>query len=373
MFESALYYPTIDIHNEAWLKSAALFWDRIETIVPESEERPYRRRSTRLLQDEGILFAHRVNPFSDEVRGLEQDVVKFMDTPEGKKSFIKPWGGSAVSIVNRRNRNVEDSTYNGERIREYIVDMMARTYRDFYIHVEKLPMILRDRLGLQQIEDEYVWASRGFMSFYMTLLSNRICQNNRMALLTDRVYQNNLSNRILTDGLNSVDGRRNKRNVKKGMMYQIIMDDIKVDSHTPMETIVRYKRERRHELALFRAEMDRLLAFDTEGMNEKDFEHEIQSIYLRQVLPTIDALKSTLKDARINWVTGLGTCVMTGVMPAIMGFGPDIKTNVAIGVCEGLGLALTSLPYLLKRNDYESSPYSYLIKMNKELSAYRRI
>lgn len=24
MFESALYYPTIDIHNERWLKSAAL-------------------------------------------------------------------------------------------------------------------------------------------------------------------------------------------------------------------------------------------------------------------------------------------------------------------------------------------------------------
>ena len=373
MFERALYYPTIDIHNEAWLKSAALFWDRLETIVPESEENPYRRRSTRLLQDEGILFAHRVNPYSEEVSELEQDVVKFMDTPEGKKSFIKPWGGSTVSIAKRRNWHVEDDTYYGERRREYIVDKMTRTYRDFYIHVEKLPMMLRDRLGLKETEDGYVWASRGFMSFYMTLMANRICQNNRMALLTDRVYQNNLSNRILTDGLNSVDGRRNKRNVKRGVMYQIIIDDIKVDSHTPIETIVRYKRERRHELASFRAEMDRLLAFDTDGMNEKDLEHEVQSIYLRQVLPTIDVLKSTLKDARINWVTGFGTCVMTGVMPAIMGLGADTKTNVAIGLCEGLGLALTYLPYLLKRNDCENSPYSYLIKMNKELSAFRRI
>ena len=137
MFENALYYPTIDIHNEAWLKSAALFGDRLETIVPESEENPYRRRSTRYLQDEGILFAHRVNPFSEEV-------------------------------------------------------------------------------------------------------------------------------------------------------------------------------------------------------------------------------------------IGLGTCVMTGVIPTIMGMGPDTNTNVVIGVCEGLGLALTSLPYLLKRGDYGSNPYSYLIKMNKELSAFRR-
>ena len=119
--------------------------------------------------------------------------------------------------------------------------------------------------------------------------------------------------------------------------------------------------------------MDRLLAFEADGMNEKDLEYEVQRIYMEQVLPTIDALKITLKDARINWLTGLGICVMTGVMPAIMGMGPDVKTNVAIGVCEGLGLALTSLPYLLKKNDYESSPYSYLVRMNRELSVFRRV
>ena len=99
MFESALYYPTIDIHNERWLKSAVLFWDRIETIVPESELRPYHRRCTRLLQEEGILFPRIVNPFCEEINGLEQDVIRFMDTPEGKKSFIKPWGVSAVSMA----------------------------------------------------------------------------------------------------------------------------------------------------------------------------------------------------------------------------------------------------------------------------------
>ena len=94
MFENALYYPTIDISNDAWLKTAALFLDRIETIVPESEDRPYQKMNTRMLQDEGILFAHRINPFCEEVRGIEEDVLKFVDTPEGKKSFTRPWGYS---------------------------------------------------------------------------------------------------------------------------------------------------------------------------------------------------------------------------------------------------------------------------------------
>lgn len=35
-FTKALYYPTIDILNEDWLKTAVLFWDEINTIVPES-------------------------------------------------------------------------------------------------------------------------------------------------------------------------------------------------------------------------------------------------------------------------------------------------------------------------------------------------
>ena len=32
-FTRALYYPTIDITNDEWLKTAVLFWDEINTIV----------------------------------------------------------------------------------------------------------------------------------------------------------------------------------------------------------------------------------------------------------------------------------------------------------------------------------------------------
>lgn len=368
MFESALYYPTIDIHNERWLKSAVLFWDRIETIVPESEDHPYRRRSTRVLHENEILYAHKVNPFSDEVRGIEEDVIQFMDTPEGKKSFIKPWGVSAVSMANRRYLTEEERAYNDDRRRAYLTDKMSGIYRDFYIHVEKLPMMLRERLAGHVNEDGYVWASRGFMSFYMTLLANRICQNNRLALLTDRVNQNNLSNKILIEGLAPAGLRAREQKMKRGMMYQIIMDDIKIAPNTRMETIVQYKKDRRHELALFRAEMDRLTAFDIEGMNAKDIEHEIWSIYTKQVKPAMDGVKATLKDSGINWWSGIGTCVFTGLLPAVIGFGADLKTNIAIGTSQCLGLALITVPYVRKRMEMSGSPYSYLVKMDQQLS-----
>jgi len=368
MFESALYYPTIDIHNERWLKSAVLFWDRIETIVPESEDHPYRRRSTRILQEEGFLFPRLVNPFCEEVSDLEKDVIRFMDKPEGKKSFIKPWGVSAVSMANRRYLTEEERAYNDDRRRAYLTDKMSGIYRDFYIHVEKLPMMLRERLAGHVNEDGYVWASKGFMSFYMTLLANRICQNKRLALLTDRVNQNNLSNKILIEGLSPAGQRTREQKMKRGMMYQIIMDDIMIAPNTRMEAIVQYKKDRRHELALFRAEMDRLMAFDIEGMNAKDIEHEIWSIYTKQVKPAMDGVKATLKDSGINWWSGIGTCVFTGLLPAVIGFGADLKTNIAIGTSQCLGLALTTVPYVRKRMEMSGSPYSYLVKMDQQLS-----
>ena len=368
MFEKALYYPTIDIHDERWLKSAVLFWDRIETIVPESEDHPYKRRSTRILQEEGFLFPRIVNPFCEEVSGIEQDVIRFMDTPEGKKSFIKPLGVSTVSMANRRYLTEEDRVYNDDKIREYLTVKMSGIYRDFYIHVEKLPMMLRERLAGHVNEDGYVWASKGFMSFYMTLLANRICQNKRLALLTDRVNQNNLSNKILIEGLSPAGQRTREQKMKRGMMYQIIMDDIMIAPNTRMEAIVQYKKDRRHELALFRAEMDRLMAFDIEGKNAKDIEHEIRSIYTKQVKPAMDGVKATLKDARISWRSSFGACVFTGLLPAVFGFGADIRTNIAIGASECIGLALTTVPYVRKRMELSGSPYSYLMKMDKQLS-----
>lgn len=370
MFENALYYPTIDIGNDAWLKTAALFWDRIETIVPESEDRPYQKRNTRMLQDEGILFAHRINPFCEEVRGIEEDVLKFVNTPEGKKSFTRPWGYSRAN-----GRHGEDSHADAMRqtYREHQEKRLRERYKDFYIHVEKLPMILRERLDIEEDEDGYVWASRGFMSFYMTLLANRICQNNRLSLLTDRVNQNNLSNKILTEGLLPSGKKVSEKLIKRGMIYQVVMDDIKIDSHTPMETIVKYKRHRCYELDAFRREMDRLTAFDADGMNVKDLEHEIRNIYMSQIVPSMDTVKATLNDARINWVTSLGGCVFTGILPAILAMGADVKTNLAIAACEGIGLAIYSVPYIMKKSDFDGSPYSYLIKLNKELSvAWRR-
>lgn len=54
-YTKALYYPTIDIEDDEWIKNAVLFWDEINTIVPESMQNPYQNVDSKFLFDEGIL------------------------------------------------------------------------------------------------------------------------------------------------------------------------------------------------------------------------------------------------------------------------------------------------------------------------------
>ena len=35
VFKDALYYPFIDVHDEAFLRTAVLYWDTLSTIVPD--------------------------------------------------------------------------------------------------------------------------------------------------------------------------------------------------------------------------------------------------------------------------------------------------------------------------------------------------
>ena len=45
----ALFYPWIDIQDEAWLKTSLLYWDSIRTIVPESIDASYSTETGRNL------------------------------------------------------------------------------------------------------------------------------------------------------------------------------------------------------------------------------------------------------------------------------------------------------------------------------------
>lgn len=72
-YTKALYYPTIDIDDSEWIKNAILFWDEIDTIVPEAISSPYKNNDSRFLYDEGILKPLRLSPHDSILMNLQQE------------------------------------------------------------------------------------------------------------------------------------------------------------------------------------------------------------------------------------------------------------------------------------------------------------
>jgi hypothetical protein len=86
----ALYYPWIDIRDESWLKTALLYWDGIQTIVPNSVDRPYSSETARILQDAQFLIPLRVHSRMPEIEALADDVLEYLATSEGAEFLIAP-------------------------------------------------------------------------------------------------------------------------------------------------------------------------------------------------------------------------------------------------------------------------------------------
>jgi len=122
----ALFYPTIEINNENWLKANLLFWDEIHTIVPESFPRPYANRTTSILSERQILKQELVNPDHYAVRELSDNLLEFLNTEEGYNLI---WQGNDLHGIHR--------------------DKMARIHHDklserlFRLHPSKLSHELR--------------------------------------------------------------------------------------------------------------------------------------------------------------------------------------------------------------------------------------
>src|SRR5688500_18250243 len=77
---SALYYPLIEVEDPGWLLSAALFWETLSTITPDTDD-PYHCRASRVFADEGVLIPHRVTPKASEVKRVATRIAPILSNP----------------------------------------------------------------------------------------------------------------------------------------------------------------------------------------------------------------------------------------------------------------------------------------------------
>ncbi|MBT1712036.1 hypothetical protein KK062_27595 [Fulvivirgaceae bacterium PWU5] len=358
-FTKALFYPTIDIHDEEWLKNAVLLWDEIHTIVPSSIAHPYTRNSTEYLSDEGILRPMHVSSNHRIIEELTTETLNYLNTNEGFQVLTQ---GQERSYTIHRDKLPED------------------VRRLFHIHPEKLPYEIQHQLRKNLTDDGWVNVDSNFATFYMTLLANKICEEKSIALLTDNTWTSNLSDLVRLDNQIAVKandelGRQQRRSEKfitlaQGMLTNLIIKGIKISKGTSLVDVVNFKKTHRDELGLFKTNIAKLTNDVSGELSFDAVRQQVEDIYHDDFLPAYNNFQKALTGSHIKWTAenfmkiSTFSTAATAVPMALLGL------SIPYALLAGAGVSLISsyVSYNMdKKEKLRNSPYSYLLAAHNDL------
>lgn len=370
----ALFYPWIDIRNEAWLKTALLYWDSVRTIVPESIDAPYSTDTGRALQGAGFLVPLRVHSGMDEIEDLAADVLTYLGTTEGAELLIAARGGS------RRDIHVEKLPYELGRLAN--------------IHPEKLPYeirhLLHDFAKPSGRGRDWLRVDDKFANFYMTLLASRLSERVGARLLTSLAAADRLAvtarfdaqlNGVIPWGMHphwrhwreyEAFGPRHRmpRHLAPGMLANLAIERIGVAPDTPIDRLIEFREKHRDELAQFRTKVDQLAASIEADLTAEALRQRVTDLYTGEVAPAISNLKAALGGRRIKWLgDGLLKVAFLSAGSSTMLVMAGLTVPTALLAGAGISLIATGTMYNVdKRESLRTNPFAYLLSLERELA-----
>lgn len=361
-FSSALYYPHIDIKNERWLRSAALFWDSIRTIVPVSHRDPYTNAFARTLCDEGVLVPVRVSSDMDEVEELTEKVLDFLTDP------------ASAGVIFDTDR------YPTRRIHP---DKMSYELHELaHIHPEKLPYMIRSELERGLNDDSWFHVAPRFSNFYMTLLASQLAQRLGLGLVTESSAADNLAiavrkgkplgtpgDRRIGRHFDAFGPRRSlPTDVAPSLLIDLMVQGISLPENLSAKEILKFKEDHKEELYVFRREVAELTTSLPRDVPIEALRQAVLDQYQARVLPAMRSIRESLKAQ--SWEAGLNGLLKVSFFsapPTSAAILAGIPSSVAL--LAGAGVSLTATAVLLanqRRRARIESPYSYLLSMERQ-------
>lgn len=368
-FTKALYYPRIEVPNEAWLKTAMLYWDEVKTIVPASMPQPYTGKTARELFDAGALSPLHVHPHLASVERLAEKVIEYLGSAEADAVLVE--GGLSQSDL-----------IHPEKLPE--LDRLV------YLHPEKLPYAIQDRMDslIHGREGEWLRVDRPFARFYMTMLATELASSEGIALLTDLPASDRLAVNVRLDGKLGIPNlrmadphwRRYGRNrdherrvpsaLAPALLADLTLQRIGLNPRTSVDSILRFREDHKSELGRFRTKMAELTKAIEEDLSLAALQQRVSDIYTNEVRPATDELKDSLSSSKIKWA--LESFLKTSMLSvpsggALLALGLTIPH--ALLASAGVSLTVSAVLYNFeKRKEMRSNPFSYLLSAESSLA-----
>jgi hypothetical protein len=360
-FTNALYYPSIEIGDEGWLKNAILYWDRIYTIVPTEIDQPYKSRTASELYNEGILQPLYVDSDSIDGEYMAKYFLEYIESQEGKEVLASGKGNRDDWFINLSKLPIKIREVI-ERPDQGVIEKSTKIEKEFeevFIKTDSNWVRMYENLG----------------SYYMTLLATYLSNREGYGLLTDMASNDRLANAVRRDSnlrsVKSVYYRRGgvERNLAQGTLADLILEKLEIDPNTPVEKIIDFRTENKSAIGKFRNQLGKLTEEITKlDMSSRNLRQDVEDIYLNSVVPSIDDLKESLKFNNIIFTSdGLFKVASISVGPtsfasAVLG----LAVPQAIIAMAGLSLVTTLVNYNVEReNILRNNPYTYVLALEK--------
>ena len=391
MLGSALYFPHIDIHDPAWLRSSILFWDEIQTIVPSQIEEPYRSEDTRICSAEGYLRPLRCDLHPNVIEELGRKIVTL-----GDREQSRIWRRSvAANPVFQPVRGAEEIVWDIEDVLQDVglhIDKMSpdlaelvmrfgltrmhrgktppglrRLLRDFEMarmHPEKMPSALRRLFEngnrFSDRDGEWLLVDSRFADAYMAALAARLAQQLELSPLTTGERAHGLSFRFMFDDV--VDASYNSA---QGAMIGIVMRGLSVDASVPVSKLIKFRERRKDQYSDFSGKLSELAAQIEAAQpgSGEDLFRQAQESYTKNIEPGLRALKRELDQQQILTIWEGAYRAITISVPSAGALA--YFTGLAGPALLGAGAALAAADigvrgYLAGRKARGGNPYSYL-------------
>jgi hypothetical protein len=404
MLGSALYFPHIDIDDPAWLRSAILFWDEIQTIAPSSIENPYRNDDTIICEAEEYLKPLRCDLHPNVIDDLGRKVVRLTDRNDpflrsmrnSDHPAAKAVGASeqfgwdlndALDMVGMRPDKMSPeirelalrfglTRLSGGKLPPEIRDM----FRDFEMarmHPEKLPHILRRAMDFdRRYHDEdgdWLLVDGRFADAYMAAMASQLAQQLDLSPLTSSEPTHGLSFRFMFD-----DVVESSNQSATGALVSIAMRGLRVDASVSVDKLIAFRRDRKDQYLEMAQQFGELSDEISQSGNGEDGEAMLakaQKTYDAKIEPQLRALKRELETNSIQTVWEGAFRALTVSVPSAGALG--YFTGLTGGALLGAGALLTVADvgvrsYLVSRKSRGGNPFSYLhdISANFGLPAF---
>ncbi len=360
-FTRALYYPRIQVPNEGWLKTAILYWEDVQTIVPASMPEPYSGTS-RVLFDAGVLSPLHVHPHMDCVERLAVKVFDYFGSTEADGVLVE--GGLRQSDLIHPEKIPE--------LRELV-----------HMHPEKFPDALLHQLErlFHGREGDWIRVDRPFARFYMTLLATELAESHGIALLTDLPASDRLAVNVRLDsklgipyvrfgdpywhryGRHWFHEHRVPGNLAPALLADLTLQKIAINPDTPVDDLLRFREGHKAELGRFRTKMAELTKSIDGELTIEALQQRVADIYANEVKPTLAEMKDCLNASKIKWVlesflkTSMLSVPTTGTLAAC---GLSVPHALLAGA--GISITVSAVLYNVQRREEMSrNPYSYLL------------